>query len=106
MKEEKEDFVDAGFVYFAEWLPIDNIVLEDPLNPETILIEKDTLQKLPKKCRTLVEIVLSLPEAMFMLNGKARKRALRRYVNAKTGWSVERMNRIQNRLRDSLQQSA
>jgi hypothetical protein len=103
MKEEKEDFVSAGYVYYAEWVPLDNIAVEDPRNPETILLEKDRLQRLPKKCKTLVEILMSLPDEMFMLNGKVKKTALHRIINEKTGWSKERIERIELKLRESLE---
>lgn len=105
MKEEKEDFVSAGYVYYAEWIPLDNLTLEDPSTPETILIEKDKVQKLPKKCRTLLEIIMGLPDEMFMLNGRVRKTALHRVINEKTGWSKERIVRIEGKLRTSLEKA-
>jgi hypothetical protein len=102
MKEEEDDFVSGCYVYFSEWLPIESISMEDNLTPEVILLEKDRLQRLPKKCKTLLEIIMSLPDEMFMINGKLRKTALRRVINAKTGWSKELIDRIEDKLRTSL----
>ena len=95
------DFVAAGYVYFGQWLNIEDDFLPDPSTPETILLEKDKIQSLPRECEILKNILMDLPEELFMISGKAKKTAFRRIIKAKTGWNDSRINKVEERLKTS-----
>jgi hypothetical protein len=97
-KRGSGDFVSAGTIYFGQWLSIDDVNLEAHETPETILLKKDGILSLPKECRLMAEIILSMPEEMFLVNGKIKKEALRRVVRNKTGWSLSRIDGVRKRL--------
>jgi hypothetical protein len=96
------DFVAAGYVYFGQWLNIEDDFLPDPSTPETIFMDKEVIEKLPRECEILKDILLNLPEELFLISGKAKKTAFRRIIKAKTGWNDIRINRVEERLKTSL----
>ena len=100
------DFVAGASVYFGEWVPIEDVEIETSSNPESILLEKESIEELPSECRTLVDILMGIPEEMFMLNGRVKKGYLQSFVKAKTGWSHKEIARTKGCLRRSLQKSA
>ncbi|MFA5396355.1 MAG: hypothetical protein WC346_10145 [Methanogenium sp.] len=123
MKKDKDDFVQACEIYWGEWTEVDvyNVLMEETPhrninwdmsrlqaegNPESILMEKDMFNSLPRECRILAEILVNLPEEMFLVNGKVKKTSLRKLVKKQTGWPIEKVDRIQARLGTCLLRSA
>ncbi len=72
--------------------------------PESALLKKDAILSLPNECRIFAEIILSLPEEMFLVNGRMKKTAVSKFVREKTGWSREKISRIQTKLIKHLSQ--
>jgi hypothetical protein len=102
MKEE-DVFVCAGTVYFGQWIPYDEMQFTSEETPETILLAKESFTDgLPKECKILADIVLNLPEELFLVNGKIKKTAFHQVVKAKTGWSVHKIEITKERLRKFL----
>lgn len=103
MRENGDAFVEACEVYWGQWIPWETAEKTSPMlqypDPESIFIEKETLSPpLPKECRTLIDILLNIPEEMYLVNGKIKKTFLRKFVKEKTGWSIEKTERVQSRL--------
>jgi hypothetical protein len=99
---ENGDFVRACEIYWGEWVNYEECNLQDEKTPETILIEKDAIRSLPKECRILAEIIINLPEEMFLVNGRLNKTFFRKFVRARTGWTIRKVNKIQNKLEHHL----
>jgi len=102
-KEKNFDgLISAAEVLFAEWEDFENVVIMEKETPETLLLEKTFLQNLTKEARIMAEIIVGLPEEMFLENGKIRKGFLRRIVKEQTGWSVSKIRRIHTNLGEKL----
>ena len=119
---ESGDFVKACEVYWGEWIPCEEIeeTLENPKilftgnyqtferlqttdDPETIFLEKEAIgDNLPTECKTLVGILINIPEEMYLVNGKLKKTFFRKLVRAKTGWSAEKVERVYSKLKTIL----
>lgn len=95
---ENGDFVKACEVYWGTWLNYEECDLQEEETPETILMEKEAIWNLPKECRTLAEIIINLPEEMFLVNGRLKKTFFRKFVKSKTGWPVDKVVKVQNKL--------
>lgn len=102
MSRNSGDFVSACEVYWGEWLPYEDCSLLESSTPETILMEKETIDDLPKECRQLANIILNLPEEMYLVNGKLKRTFLRKFVKAKTGWSLCKVEKVQSKLENIL----
>jgi hypothetical protein len=86
-----DDIEKACEVYWGEWVPVEDCDLQEKETPETILMAKDAMESMPKECRTLVEILLNLPEEMYLTNGKVKTTQLfRKIAKAQAGWSIEK----------------
>jgi hypothetical protein len=92
----------AAEVLFAEWVDFENVVITEKETPETLLLKKTFLQSLTKEARIMAEIIIGLPEEMFLENGKLRKNLLRRIVKEQTGWPVSKIERVKERLGENL----
>lgn len=101
---ENGDFVKACEVYWGEWIPWDKAegaspYLEYP-DPETLFIDKEAIEgDFPSECKTLMNLILNIPEEMYLVNGKIKKTFFRKFVKSKTGWSAEKVERVQAKLR-------
>lgn len=89
---ENGDFVKACEVFWGEWVDFETCNIEDPTTPETILIDKDIINKLPNECKLMANMILNLPEEMFLVNGKLKRTFFRKFVKSKTGWSMEKVD--------------
>lgn len=119
---------DAAYIFFAEEISLTNMydsspienpfyyknvrnfkpqedlenLLQNPKNPESILIEKDNLSSLSTECLLLAKLILSLPEESFLINGKIKKTRLRNIIKRRTGWSCSKIDRVKNILANQL----
>lgn len=100
--KDNQDFEQAATIYFGQWLPIEDVVLTEHRNPESLLIEKDKIERLPRECEIVKDILLDLPEEVFFLNGKVSRMKFRKAVQAKTGWDKSRIEKVCLRLRSIL----
>jgi hypothetical protein len=103
---ENGDLVKACEIYWGEWTNYEDCVLLERETPETILISKDNLEKLPKECKTLVDIIINLPEEMFCINGKLKTSLFYKFVELKTGWSKDKIHHTHYKLAQCLSRSA
>ena len=97
-----DGLVSAAEVLFAEWEDFENVVIAEKETPETLLLEKTFLQNLTKEARIMAEIIVGLPEEMFLENGKIRKGLFRKIVKEQTGWSVSKIERTKERLSENI----
>jgi hypothetical protein len=102
--------VHGAEVFWGEYLDQSDVNLQnnEPYlqtldNPETLLIEKDKLWTLPKECKIIAEIILNLPEEMFLINGRVRKESLIKVVNEKLGWNRRKTIAVTGKLSKCLQ---
>ena len=72
-------------------------------NPESLLIEKDKLWTLPNECKIIAEIILNLPEEMFLTNGRVKKESLFKVVNERLGWNRRKTIAVTSKLSKCLQ---
>ena len=100
--KETGDIVGACEVFWGEWLDFQDCNLKTEVTPETIMMEEDSFRNLPKESRILADIIINLPEEMFLVNGKLKKTFFRKLVKAKTGWNTHKMNMIQSKLESQL----
>lgn len=90
MLREKGDFEKACEVYWGEWVDVADCDLRERETPESILMSKDTMDNMPSECKTLVEVLLNIPEEMYLVNGKVKKTALfKRIVEAHSKWNLK-----------------
>lgn len=94
--------VSAAEVLFADWEDLENVVMVNEETPETLLLEKTFFQNLSKEIRIMAEIIISLPEEMFLVNGRLKKEMLRKVVKEQTGWSETKIERVKERLGERL----
>jgi hypothetical protein len=97
-----DDFVDACIVYFGEQIPVEDAVIPDLRTPETILIEKDTILSLSRECEILKEVLLNLPEEMYLSNGRVKRTALKKALKIRTGWTNMRISQVEDKLKTAL----
>lgn len=99
--DKEEDIESASMIYWEKLEDVYSISLqmhEQQLqtsdNPETLLIEKDFVNALSKECQFMAKAIISLPEEIFLLNGKARKTKFREIMKVKTGWPVVKIEKV------------
>jgi hypothetical protein len=98
MSRKNGDFVKACEVFWGEWVPYEDCVLLTTETPETLLMEKESINSLPKECKLLAELIVNLPEEMFLNNGRLKRTFFRKFVKTKTGWSLDKVAQVQTRL--------
>ena len=101
--KEKDSIEHAAAVYFGKWVPVEDAGLIDHTTPETILLEKDKIRSLPRECEILKNILIDLPEEMFLLNGRVKRSLFNKVVKKKTGWDSDRIKKVSDRLKQSLE---
>jgi hypothetical protein len=101
-RRENGDFVKACEVFWGEWLSVEDVELVEQETPESILLDKDRIDSLPKECRTLIGIIMNLPEEMYLVNGRLKRTFFRKHVKSVTGWSIEKVDRVQSKLESNL----
>ena len=74
------------------------LYLQTSETPESLLIEKDRFWKLPEQCRLVAEIILNLPEEMYMSNGKIKKMEVCKATKEKLGWDYLKTTSIMAKL--------
>jgi len=94
--------VEAAEVLFGEWVSIDDCPLVEDKTPETFLLQKYAVQDLSEECRIMVDVILSLPEEMFLLNGRIKTVQLSQKTKERTGWSLAKIKMVKTRLEKSL----
>lgn len=103
---ENGDLVKACEIYWGEWVDYEDCNLLERETPETILISKDNLEKLPKECKTLTDIIVNLPEEMYFINGKLKTNLFFKFVELKTGWTKDKIHHVHYKLAQCLSRSA
>jgi hypothetical protein len=104
MREKEDAFVAAATVYFGTWSSIDDLELmgETPDDPESILIEKEELRAMPSECKTMIRIILDLPEEMFKAGGQVNLFGALKVVKNVTGWPMSKVLKTEATLRSLL----
>lgn len=95
----------AAEIHWGQYLDYHDTILQNKEGylqiadtPESILIEKDKFWKLPNECRIIAEIILFLPEEMFMSNGRLKKVEFYKIIKKKLGWDRKKTVKITNKL--------
>lgn len=95
----------AAEIHWGQYLEYQDVTLQNKEGylqitdtPESILIEKDKFWKLPNECKTIAEIILFLPEEMFMSNGKLKKGEFYKIIKKRLGWDRKKTIKITNKL--------
>jgi hypothetical protein len=108
-EEKRGNLEDAAYVWwgrntipYLHCLQETEYLLHDKHTPETILIEKDSIQKLSKECLLMAKTIMNLPEEMFHINGKLKKMQLRKVLKQKTGWSTTKIEKVKSNLAQQL----
>jgi hypothetical protein len=100
-KETIENIIFADqeiYVRLNDFLKVEHS-LRTPGNPESFLLEKESLStSLTKECLLMAKTILNMPEEMFLINGKMKKMALRKAIRKETGWSKAKIAQVHQTL--------
>ena len=98
----KEGIVEAAEVLFGEWLPVEDCVLLEEKTPETFLLQKSFFQEMSEECRTMADTINTLPEEMFLINGRIKIEQLLKTMKERSGWSKAKTRKVKTHLERSL----
>jgi hypothetical protein len=109
MKEDrKDDALGAAYaVYFGTWVPFDTEFLEreSPETPESALLEKEVMDTMPSECKTMLNIILNLPEEMWQAGGFINAYGMKKVVKNITGWPMHKVYKVETMLYNHLKKA-
>ena len=101
-KKKHIGLVEAAEVLFGEYIPVEDCPLLEEKTPETFLLQKSFFQELSGECRTMADIIITLPEEMFLINGRIKIEQLFKTMKERSGWSKAKTRKVKTRLEKSL----
>jgi|GEM_PF-4518073 hypothetical protein len=77
----------AAQIYWGEFFSyeddIENLQINDP---ESLVIAKETLEKLSSEAKLLLNLIINLPEEMFWKNGALNKTEIKKILREEFKW--------------------
>jgi hypothetical protein len=104
MYQYVSDLEHAATIYFGVFSPEDYLTPEQE-TPETLLIQKDALQKLSEEAKFLIDILINLPDEMILSTGRVCYKRLSKFLQEK-GWSKKRVQNSWDELKCYLKEMA
>lgn len=99
-EECKKHIVEAAEVYWGTFCALDKVIVLHPSNPEFEFLQKEKIYSLSREAQQALEIIMSLPDEMFLGTGRVKKEELRWLLRQRFHWSWKTISLTLQELRN------